>query len=691
MQAGPGLGSSDDSDENRGLSKLQRTKSAKRKAPSIEDEIESLDNEIDSMNDVVAVYNQNAAERDQVIEQQLRDLHRLLVRLNHIPEVGSEKFRKRITDMKVKTLKRMQNARNQIKTRSPAESTVMQKAHDLMHHTDYTEKELTLFVGASELLQRCAEIEPVVFSNLEQEQQRQVEEFFFNEVIPLITREITEHHLEIQGDYLKTLTKEVAALKKLCQELLAQMIATRAIPTGDSETDQLRRKAIAMTLIITTSANDKSFGDNIGTLLQALTLTDLLKGAFTGAVCLAAAQINPTLTKFVTSAASMLGEVAVVTAGAAAESPALAVGTAWHVARFIDANMPRSDDWLLRETLLNIEPRRTAHLMTQVFGERTPILGWWDVVGVAKRVFQIFGEGVCMQVKGVSEMVRGFNAAPAAASDFCSRSAESLNSTIGRLANNLASRHGLIDSITISRARDVLTMLLDTPEYQVLKDDEFIAHILLRLGLLDDDHVLTEAKFKKYEAELIGRYGIGPQYRAQLRDADDSMQTGVYGKSESPDRATVLDESDPSRQERRLMVGPYDEAWEMMDSAAAVDAAAEAKRSHRPGEGLRLNIGQRLSMENGANSAFNPGGPIHTGPLGVPNAPKEDDGDVAEGNGGVAKGNGGVAKGNGGVAKRKGGKRTARRKGAAKKQKSKKNKRQSRRKARRSSSRKSRK
>ena len=684
MQADPAHGSSsDDSDEDWVPS--IRTKSARREEPSIEEEIESLDHEIDSMNDVVDVYNQNAANADEVIEQQLEHLHRLLVRLNHIPEVGSEKFRKRITDMKVKTLKRMQNARNRIKMRSPVQSTVMQRAHDLMHHTNYTERELTLFVGASELLQRCAEIEPVVFSNLSPEQQREVEVFFFNEVIPLITQEIEEQHVEIQGEYMKKLTKEVAALKKLCQELLAQMIAERAIPTGNSDKDRLRRKAIAMTCIFTTSPKDKSFGDNIGTLLQALTLKDLLKGAFTSGVCLAAAKLNPTLSLFAKSAASMLGEVVVVTAGAAAESPALAVGTGWHLARFIDAHMPRSADWLLRETLLSIEPRRRRHAMTEVFGERTPILGFWDLAGAARRLLQIFGEGVCMQVHSALDMGKRLNSVPAAASEFCSRSAESLNSTIGQLANNMASRHGFIDGMTLSRARDVLNKLLATREFKELIDDDFIGYILLRLGLLDEDHDLTEAKFKKYEAELIGKYGIGPEYAAGLLGEDDSMRTGVYSNSESPARKDVLDQHHSSRQERQLELGPNDEALGMRDSDAALFAAAAAMPSN---QGPGLIVGKRLSKENGDKSAFNTGGPIHTGPLGVPNAPKEYDGDVAEGNGGVAEGNGGVAKRN---PKRKGGKRTARRKSTTKKQKSKKNKRQSRRKSRRSSSRRSRK
>jgi len=661
---------------------LDRTRSAKRPPPpSIEEQIGSLDIEIDKMNDAIAQYNEHAANADQLIEGQLTELRRLLVRLNHIPENGSEQFRKRITDMKVKTLKSIQDLMNRINKRSPGDRPVMQKAHELMHGIDYTEEELRLIVGASELLQRCAEIKPVVFSGLGGAQKDQVEAFFFNEVIPLITAEIESEHVEKQGESLKKLTKEVAALKKLCQELLAQMIAEKPIPPGDLEMDRRRRKIIAMTCIITTSATDKGFGDNIGTLLQALTLQDLLKGAFTGAVCIAAAKINPTLASFATSAASMLTEATGVVAEAALESPALAVGTGWHLARFIDANLPRNPDLRLRDTLLSVRPRSRLHIMTVVFGERTPILGWWDLAGVAKRVFQVFGEGVCTHVASAVDMGRDMKDAPAHIHGFCSRSAESLNSTIGHLANAMASRHPFIDSMTLSRARDVLNGLLDTDEFQDLKDDEFINYILLRLGLLDEDHDLTEAKFKKYEAELIGRYGIGPEFKAGRRDVDDSLRVAPYTASESPDRRDVFKQPHDSRQEPQPMLGSNGEVIGMMDSAAADDA----KQQQEPGEGEHLLTGIRLAEMNARASPFGPGGAIHTGTLEVPKPPKETGG-VGKRNGGVAKGNGGVAKGNG--ARLDGGKRTARRKATTKKQKSKKNKRQSRRKSRRSSSRK---
>jgi hypothetical protein len=621
---------------------------------SIEDEIVLLDNKIDRMNNAIAAYNEHADYADELIERQLEELRRLLERLNRIHEAGSEQFRRKITDMKVKTLKSIQDLMKRIIKRSPVERTVMEKAHEL-HGINYTEEELRLIVGASDYLRRCAQIEPVVFSGLEREQQDQVEAFFFNEVIPLITAEIESEHVATRGESLKKLTKEVAALKKLGQELLAQMIAEKPIPPGDSEMDQRRRKIIAMTCIITTSATDKGFGDNIGTLLQALTLQDLLKGAFTSGVCIAAAAANPTLASFATSAASMLTEATGAAAAAALESPAVAVGSGWHLARFIDANLPRNPDLRLRDTLLSVGPRRRFHIMTEVFGERTPILGWWDLAGVAKRVFQVFGEGVCTHVGDAVEMGMAMQAAPARIRGFCSRSAESLNSTIGHFANAMASRHGFIDSMTLSRARDVLNGLLDTGEFQDLKDDEFIDYILLRLGLLDGNHDLTEAKFKKYEAELIGTHGLGPEYAAGLLPEDDSMRTGAPGRSESPVRKTVIREPDPPRQSSGLMLGVHDEVIGPRDSAAATDAAAASEAWGE--EGSRLLTGKQLAKDNAS----------------------------ARGKKGPNKNKSGVVKGKGAF---DGGKRTRRRKATTKKQKSKKNKRQSRRKSRRSSSRK---
>ena len=280
---------------------LGRSVVARRSVVSVDDDIVRIGHEIQAINRAIEVYAANAEAKDTEIQEHLNRLDDLYTQLEDIPEEilrSSDEFNERITTMKVNVLKSIQLAVQKVSKRSPSQVPKSAKLQQLISAREYTEQELRLFAVASGLIRKFEGIQSVGFDQLSPQRQAEIDEF-----IDIYVDQVMIEHVGRNPDNIKKYIEEMQIFKKLCQDLLSQIIGQdSSIPE-----EELERKFLAMVCIMVIT-KDEGFDANLTLLLSALGKGEATKVLLSTAAVAAAAALNPAVTSTATTVLSVAGE-----------------------------------------------------------------------------------------------------------------------------------------------------------------------------------------------------------------------------------------------------------------------------------------------------------------------------------------------------------------------------------------------
>ena len=670
---------------------------------SVDADIIRIGHDIEGINRAIAAYELNAQNKDAEIKEHIDRLDDLYTQLEDIPEEilrSSDEFNKRITTMKVNVLKSIQLAFQKVSKRSPSQVPVSAKLQGLVSDREYTEQELQLFAVASGLIRKFQGIQSVGFDQLSPQRQTEIDKFIDNYVDQVMTQ-----HVGPNPDNMKQYREEMQIFKKLCQDLLSQIIGEDSIPE-----EELRRKFLAMVCIIVISQSE-GFDANLTLLLSAVGKKEATKVAISAAAAAAAAVLNPAITGTATTGLSVLGEGLTVAGTSALGSIRAAVSAAWLTCASIRGlQLRHNEDWMFRRVLGGINDERRQIALDRIFGPRGQVVGGLDAAYLLRTLGRYGASIVCGQVDVMWEMANDFADLPRTFLNGCKKIKKAATTKIGALARKMiaAKKGEHVNPILLSRSGEVIDELLQLQEFQPLATDlVFTNHIKERVNYLDHTKGIRTSHLEEFLAHEIGIHGVSSAWRRQIKDRDSAPSDWTdQGDSIGNPETVAIKES---------VLGQHVDAVQLPTTITDYHGAVVG--SLEPATAQHLNTGRDYGsqlirnmddgyFDKGPASGVGPDGRIHAGfpdfknrkPVvredrsrspegsGVPEGQEARFRPPRDGKGSDRKGRDGLRRserdrgGNG-----HGGKRTRRRKATTKKQQSKKNKRQSRRKSRRKS------
>ena len=521
-------------------SRQQNTR--KNNSHKIDEAIGGISSEIDKIAEAIGVYSTKKEKKQNIINKHSAELEGLYNRLQELPEDGfSEKFRIRVTDMKVKILQQMQIVEKMM----PKTSVSVIPAPAKALQGDYTEDQLRLFVAASDVLRSYQQIQNVYFDKLTSEQQTAIVNFIRDVVNPLLETKIGKDRF----------VKEVLTLNALCQDLIAQIVGKIGHEMNLPE-DDLEKQLLAETLIrVTTEV--RPIGDSIQLTLESATLKDMGKVATTAVAGAAAATTLPMATSLVAQVPQGVASGISTVAPVVAEYPLQAYATIYHLISYItgkyEEHQLRKPDFVFKRLLNDLHKQTVNERMEEIFGQLQPVLGWYDYGAILKNTLITFGKTACGQVERAKEMFQTTPKLPQASAELCSRVGKAVQKYLHDTANRMAARPGVgMNPALFSKCADVMNELLLADKYKDLADNDWVRTCLDRMGILDTEKQLTFQNVILHEARYIAMHGPGvenlppPTDSLTAQDGSDSSQSSL---DDAPENDSIT------------IQGPHDEFW----------------------------------------------------------------------------------------------------------------------------------
>ena len=522
---------------------LMMEQSESTKTKTFNQHIEEFNTEVESIASAIQAYRANRDTKEDTIRKNIESLEKLYTRLQEeLPEDGmSEQFKQRITDMKVKVLKQMQEAEKNIPKMSPSERPAAVKA---LSSKEYTDDELRLFVAASDVLRSYQQIQDVYFDKLSSPQQKAISDFILTVINPLFEQTIDKDRF----------AKESLTMNALCKDLIAQIVGMTDREEMKLPDNKLEQQLLANTLVrVITEV--RPIGDSIQLTLESTTPKDIGKAVVTGTSLIAAMNTLPTETSLVAQISQGVASGLVKSAPLVAQYPLQAYATIYHLVSYITGKYEEQrlnkPDFVFRRLLNDLQKNMHNKRMEQIFGQQQPVLGWYDYSAILKNTLIKFGNTACGQVERAVGMFDTTRQLPEKTAKLCSRVGMAVQTYLHDAANRMAAKPDIgMNPALFSKCADVMKKLLATEEYSKLADSKWVKSCLDRMGLLDTQKELTFQKVLRHEAIDALTHGIGVQHKPP----EDSLEANYNDDQSSQDTLSDAPGIDDS-----IIEGPHGE------------------------------------------------------------------------------------------------------------------------------------